>query len=206
MESFDRDKAVRSLIDFAFAHDELGRRAYRKVLEDGFSDHANFLWNDLGMVLEAYANQQATPASQMPNAVWPCIDHSEFKQEIPHVAYRYMLLSALHEKKLTEFLCRALLDSEIYPLAREMDKPASALPSVVGPRATFQLHKQEQSSGWLTTAGILLILLCTFFAVAGDLLPDLPWFIRRVCSGFGPCCANSVGVSPLRLVCGRLVL
>ena len=42
-----------------------------------------------------------------------------------------------------------------------------------------------------------------------DLLPNLSSFIRRIlfrlCPGSGRA-ANSVGVSPLRLVCGRLVL
>jgi hypothetical protein len=46
-------------------------------------------------------------------------------------------------------------------------------------------------------------------AIVDDLLRKLPSFIRRVCSTFCPCvgrAANSFGVSPLRLVCGRFVL
>ena len=42
-----------------------------------------------------------------------------------------------------------------------------------------------------------------------DLLPVVPSFIRRVCSGYAPDwgrVANSIGVSPLRLECGRWVL
>lgn len=47
-----------------------------------------------------------------------------------------------------------------------------------------------------------------FKAGTRDLVLCLPSFISRVCSGTAPewRVANSVGVSPLRLVCGRLVL
>src|SRR5882724_2110701 len=106
MVSFDREEAVRRLIDFAFGDDEPLRRSYRKLLEEDFSTEANFLRNDLGLVLEAYANQRTTPSSKMPNAVWPCIDHSEFKAEIRHIAYRYMLLAKLRTKRISDFLCR----------------------------------------------------------------------------------------------------
>ena len=170
MVPFDRDEAVRRLIDFAFGDDEPGRRTYRKLLEEDVAPEANFLRDDLGMVLEAYANQRTTPPSKMPNAVWPCIDHSEFKAEIPHIAYRYTLLSTLRAKRITDFLCRALLDSEIYPLAREMDNPHSVLASTVGQRATLQLQKQEKGSGWATAGGIFLLLVAGIFALAGVFL------------------------------------
>jgi hypothetical protein len=42
---------------------------------------------------------------------------------------------------------------------------------------------------------------------ACDLLPNLPSFIRRVCSSFAPHWVRTrFGVSPLRLECGRWVL
>jgi hypothetical protein len=121
----------------------------------------------LSRFAEAYANQRATPASKMPNAVWPCIDHSDFKAEIPHIAYRYTLLPALHAKRISDFLCRALLDSEIYPLARDMDNPATVLSKAVGPGATFYLQKHARGGGWATAGAILLILMAIIFALAG---------------------------------------
>jgi hypothetical protein len=189
MASFDRGEAVRRLIDFAFGDDEPARMAYRKMLDEAdkadrdppspgqlayriilgedFFNQANFLRNDLGLVLEAYANQHATPASKMPNAIWPCIDHSEFKVEIPHIAYRYALLPALRAKRISDFLCRALLDSEIYPLAREVDNPASVLSNVVGPLGALNLQRHERGSGWTTAGATLLILMAIIFALAG---------------------------------------
>jgi hypothetical protein len=103
----------------------------------------------------------------MPNAVWPCIDYSEFKAEIPHIAYRHTLLPGLRAKRISDFLCRALLDSEIYPLAREVDNPAIVLSNAVGPGATFHLQKHARGSGWATAGAILLILIAIIFALAG---------------------------------------
>ena len=103
MPNFDKDQAVRRLINTALATDAEMRRLFHEALEDRTSPNFSFLHEDLALVLEAYANQRLT------NAVWPCIDHAEFKAEIPQIAHRYERLPELHATRIGDFICKALL-------------------------------------------------------------------------------------------------
>src|SRR5207245_7447106 len=67
-------------------------------------------------------------------------------------------------RRISDFLCRALLDSEIYPLAREMENPYSVLPSAIGYKATFALQK---GSTFASIGGLFLVLLSVIFGLEG---------------------------------------
>jgi hypothetical protein len=172
MEHFNRDVAVQRFIDWVTT-DETTRQRYRSVIEDDFSEGTDFLRHDLGMVLEAYANQRTEPSNKMPNAVWPCIDHSEFKADIPRVAYRYLSLTELHSDRFSDFLCRALLDSEIYPLAREMEHPRSILPAAIGHVAAYNLEANEKGSAFATIGAVLLLLAAIYLGALAAYLPAI---------------------------------
>ena len=54
---------------------------------------------------------------------YPLIDDADFKNEISDVASRYLELPNVQAPGVTNYLCCALLDTELYPLAREMKAP-----------------------------------------------------------------------------------
>jgi hypothetical protein len=179
MGNFDLEKAVRRFVDSVLADDDVSRKRYRNLLEDDFSEAALFLRRDIGMILEAYTNQRIEPAANMPNAVWPCIDHCEFKADIPRIAERYLSLSELHADRVSDFLCGALLDSEIYPLAREMENPRLVLPTALGEGAAYNLQRREKGSGFATAGAVLLLVMAVV------LLASTAYFGAMLAGGAG---------------------
>jgi hypothetical protein len=171
MADFDRQRAVAQFVFAAFdSHAApLGARLQKELRDNAIicSPVADFFNNDIGLVLEAYASQRAADPKSMPNAIWPCIDHAEFKIEIPRIAETYLRLTEIHVPPITNFLCRALLDSEIYPLGREVNDPVSAIASASGPRVAAAVLDQQSASAVATwMGGIALLVVAALFAIA----------------------------------------
>jgi hypothetical protein len=102
-------------------------------------------------IRQAYENQRAYERTGKHQ--WPRIDDAEFKGELPEIASLYLSTPGFQSAPRTDFLCKALLDTEIYPLKREMEDPSIAIPTIFGADVAAVVNRNRSSSGYGTWIG-----------------------------------------------------
>lgn len=83
----------------------------------------SLLKDTVGYVWEAWHNELAPEDEKNSRASYPLIDTIDFKSEMPAIAKRYLGTPASQTPFFTNVICAGLLDSELYPLKREIAAP-----------------------------------------------------------------------------------
>jgi hypothetical protein len=186
---FDTARAVKQLIANTFT----GRYAAQGILlskqiDQPFSrsEAARFILDSVGELLTAYENERLAKKNPNATGLWPRIDDADFKQDIIGIAKRYIDLPDLHAPGMTRLLACAVMDTELYPLAREMEDPAMAMARVGGPKVALAMFSQTtfgRISGWIVSVVILGIAAVSWFLglswLAIALAVFLAWGISR---------------------------
>lgn len=137
--------------------------------------------NGLLQIDEAYFNQSV--ADRDPTAahtLYPLIDDLHFKSEIAAIAGRYLETPKLHAKQLSLFLVLALLDTELYPLRRDVRNPIDVLARATeNPQIKLILFSRSgfgRVTNWIVSIMLLILALAAFaydLAWIGTLLAAL---------------------------------
>lgn len=134
------------------------------------SDESEFLLGTIGELLEAYENQRAVDRNPKLTERWPRIDDADFKKEIPAIARRYLELPDVQAARVTYFLCCALLDTELYPLARDMKDPRNVIGSVGGPQVAMLMFSHSLFGRIFTwSINFIFLMIAALAALAGFL-------------------------------------
>jgi hypothetical protein len=131
----------------------------------------DFLIGSVSELLDAYENQRELDLNPKSTKSRPLIDDADFKEEIPDMAHRYLELPGVQAPGVTNYLCCALLDTELYPLAREMKDPTDAISSAGGPqvaRVMFSHSLFGRIFAWFIN--FIFLALAALAALAG-----FPW-------------------------------
>ena len=107
------------------------------------SPEADFLIEAVSELLDAYENQRQLDLNPKSRKGYPLIDDADFKKEIPDMARRYLELPEVQAPGVTNYLCCALLDTELHPLAREMKDPRASISSAGGPQAALTMFSHS---------------------------------------------------------------
>jgi hypothetical protein len=126
-----------------------------------------FLIEAVSELLDAYENQRKLDLNPKSTKSWPLIDDADFKQEIPDMARRYLKLPGVQAPGVTNYLCCALLDTELYPLAREMKDPSDAISSAGGPQLARAMFSQSLFGRISAFTSFIILALSAFAALTG---------------------------------------
>ncbi len=144
---FDREAAIRRFISRNYTGTSADKGlALKRQLDECApfgSVESDFLLGALGELLEAYENQRAVDRNPKSTESWPRIDDADFKKGIPDIAHRYLELPDVQAPGVTNYLCCALLDTELYPLAREMKGPRNVISSAGGPQVAMAMFSHS---------------------------------------------------------------
>jgi hypothetical protein len=144
---FDRNAAIRRFISRNYTGTSADKGfALTRQLDECVplgSHESDFLLGAMGDLLEAYENQRAMDRNPKSTESWPRIDDADFKKEIPDMARRYLELPDVQAPGMTNYLSCALLDTELYPMAREMKDPRNLISSAGGPQVVMVMFSHS---------------------------------------------------------------
>jgi len=91
------------------------------------SPEADFLIEAVSELLLAYENQRQLDLNPKASKSYPLIDDADFEKDIPDMARRYLELPGVQAPGVLNYLCGAVLDTELHLLAREMKEPRDVI-------------------------------------------------------------------------------
>ena len=136
-----------------FPHPAQRQDAARMLQNDHDDYEATEVLGGLLQIDEARFNQSLVDSKRSDDSLYPLIDHLHFKDEIVGIAGRYIETPMLHSRPLSLFLLVTALDTELYPLKRDVRNPLEIMSRYTeNPNVKLALFSQSQfgrGSNWI---------------------------------------------------------
>jgi hypothetical protein len=172
---FNLTSAVGRFVERSYSHERA--KQFLEEIRNENNWAARFFLGDIGYLIEANWNQKVFDDSRGKKQNYPMIDDVDFKSEAPNTAERYLENQQLASPVVAGFIAVALLDSELYPLAREFKDPLLTLVKNSSPKVAQGVIGLGSRGGRLIAWIINLVILGSGFWLATGNYFWLGWIL-----------------------------